>query len=110
MTNPVFIKELMTTWQDQSFEYFRDGVEVHHIRKEFPAIAILRYAPGAKVPLHIHEGLETILVLEGVQSDERGDYTEGTLILNPVGTTHSVWSENGCAVLIQWEKPVQILE
>jgi anti-sigma factor ChrR (cupin superfamily) len=45
-----------------------------------------------------------------VQSDENGDYGVGALVLNPVGTEHSVWSQNGCAVLIQWARPVIILE
>lgn len=109
MDNPLAIGNLMDTWQDLPFAPFREGVEVHYIRKDAPALAVLRYAPGATVPHHLHTGLETILVLDGVQSDERGDYAKGTLILNPEGTTHSVWSEQGCAVLIQWERPVQIL-
>ena len=83
---------------------------MHYFKQDAPALAVLRYAPGANVPHHLHTGLETILVLDGVQSDERGDYAKGTLIMNPEGTTHSVWSEHGCAVLIQWERPVQILE
>jgi anti-sigma factor ChrR (cupin superfamily) len=62
------------------------------------------------VPRHRHTGLETILVLDGTQSDERGDYGAGTLILNPTGSAHSVWSDPGCVVLIQWDKPVQFLE
>jgi len=110
MLNPLVISDVINTWQDLRFEPFREGVEIHHLKKGSPALAILRYAPGAKVPLHLHTGLETILVLDGVQSDERGDYGKGALVLNPEGTTHSVWSETGCAVLIQWERPVQILE
>ena len=38
------------------------------------SLAILRYEPGARVPRHRHAGLETIMVLEGTQSDENGDY------------------------------------
>lgn len=110
MLDPLVISDVVNRWQDLSFEPFRDGIEVHHLRKGSPALAILRYAPGAKVPLHLHTGLETILVLDGVQSDERGDYGKGALVLNPEGTTHSVWSETGCVVLIQWERPVRILE
>jgi anti-sigma factor ChrR (cupin superfamily) len=110
MIDPLVVNDLINGWYDLPFQPFRVGVEVHYIQEGSPALAILRYAPGAKVPRHLHTGLETILVLEGVQSDERGDYPKGTLILNPEGSTHSVWSETGCAVLIQWEKPVQILE
>lgn len=110
MTDPIALSAFMDNWQSLPFSRFRDGVDIHHIRQGAPAIAILRYAPGAQVPLHLHTGLETILVLDGVQSDERGDYGKGTLVVNPEGSTHSVWSETGCAVLIQWERPVQILE
>ncbi|MGJ8624226.1 MAG: cupin domain-containing protein [Yoonia sp.] len=110
MIDPIVINDMITTWQDLPFERFREGVDVHYFKKGAPALAILRYAPGAKVPLHLHTGLETIFVLDGVQSDERGDYGKGALILNPEGTKHSVWSAAGCAVLIQWERPVQILE
>jgi anti-sigma factor ChrR (cupin superfamily) len=110
MIEPLIANNLLNTWRDLPFECFRDGIDVHHIKTGSPAIAILRYAPGAKVPHHLHTGLETILVLEGVQSDERGSYGKGTLVLNPEGSSHSVWSEHGCVVLIQWEGPVKILD
>ena len=110
MIDPLVIGDVINTWQDLPFVPFREGVEVHYIKEGSPSVAILRYAPRAKVPLHLHTGLETILVLEGSQSDERGDYPKGSLVLNPEGTSHSVWSETGCAVLIQWERPVTILE
>jgi anti-sigma factor ChrR (cupin superfamily) len=110
MFSPTSIPDLLGTWRDLPYEPFRDGVEIHHIRRGEPALAILRYAPGARVPRHLHTGLETILVLEGIQSDERGSYSPGALVMNPEGSEHSVWSETGCAVLIQWERPVKIFE
>ena len=73
-------------------------------------MALLRYDAGASVPWHWHQGLETVLVLEGSQSDERGRYRAGDLVTNHAGTGHSVWSEDGCVVLIQWERPVRIVE
>ena len=93
-----------------AFEPFREGVEICHLRRSDPAVALLRYAPGASVPRHRHTGLETILVLEGTQSDERGQYETGSLVLNPAGSEHSVWSDPGCVVLIQWERPVEMLD
>lgn len=96
-------------WRDVDFAPFKEGVEIHMIREENPAVALLRYAPGAVVPRHEHTGLETIIVLDGEQSDERGDYPAGSLVLNPPGTQHSVWSDGGCVILIQWEKPVQFV-
>lgn len=98
-------------WRDLPFGFFREGVEAHYLWRpeDGPVWAFLRYQPGARVPRHLHTGLETIIVLEGVQSDERGDYGEGSVMLNPPGSIHSVWSEPGCTVFIQWEKPVEIL-
>ena len=109
--SPVRILDLINGgWQSLPFEPFREGVEISEIFAGSPAVAVLRYQPGASVPRHQHNGLETIVVLEGVQSDEHGDYPAGSVILNPAGTAHSVWSTDGCIVLIQWQLPVQFLE
>lgn len=109
MPDPFALPRLLQNWRSLLFEPFREGVEIHHIQQGAPAIALLRYAAGASVPRHLHTGLETILVLEGEQSDERGDYGAGSFVVNPEGTAHSVWSDPGCVVLIQWERPVRFL-
>ena len=96
-------------WRDLDFEPFRDGVDICRLIDGEPAAAILRYQPGASVPYHRHTGLETILVLDGIQSDERGHYPAGSVILNKAGSEHSVWSDAGCAVFILWAKPVQFV-
>jgi anti-sigma factor ChrR (cupin superfamily) len=72
--------------------------------------AYLRYQPGARVPEHEHTGHELILVLEGAQSDPRGHYPAGSLIVNPPNSRHAVWSDEGCRVLIVWERPVRFLD
>lgn len=110
MFEPLVISDLPRRFADLPFKPFRDGVDIHYMKQGTPAVALLRYAPGARVPMHRHTGLETILVLEGAQSDERGTYPEGSFVLNPEGSAHSVWSDTGCVVLIQWERTVEILE
>ena len=100
---------LPDAWREAVYQPFREGVEISPILTGEPAVALLRYAPGAGVPRHLHRGLETILVLEGSQSDERGTYDKGSLVFNPAGTMHSVWSAQGCVVLIQWAKPVEFV-
>lgn len=94
------------------FEPFRPGVEIRPLYRTLngPAAAVLRYRPGASVPSHTHGGYEHILVLEGEQSDERGRYSAGTLIVNPPGSSHTVTSEAGCVVLVIWEKQVVFSE
>ena len=99
-------------WKELEFGPFRDGVTLHWIKPfegDQPGVALLKSEAGAVVPRHRHEGLETILVLQGTQSDETGDYGAGTYIVNAAGTEHSVWSDTGCVVLIQWDRPVTIL-
>ncbi len=99
-------------WRQLAFEYFRDGVTVHWLVKggaADPSVAVLKYEAGAAVPRHRHTGLETIMILDGIQSDEAGDYAAGTLVFNATGSEHSVWSKDGCVVLIQWDLPVIIL-
>ena len=49
------------------------------------ATSIVRYKPGSQFPMHAHEFGEEILVLDGVFSDETGDYPAGTYIMNPPG-------------------------
>lgn len=110
MTERAAFPALLTTdWRNAPFEPFRDGVEICRLRAETPEVALLRYAPGAAVPAHHHDGLEVISVLDGAQSDESGTYRAGDVVLNPPGTSHSVWSDEGCVVLILWEKPVVFL-
>lgn len=94
-----------------SFHELRPGVDIHvlHEAPDGARAAILRYAPGAQVPAHKHEGYEYIYVLEGEQSDERGRYSAGTFVVNEPGVTHQVSSQKGCVVLILWMKPVVFL-
>lgn len=68
------------------------------------ATTIVRYAPDAKFARHVHGGGEEILVLEGVFSDEDGDYPAGTYLRNPPGSAHAPFSRNGCLLLVKlWQ-------
>jgi urea transporter len=73
------------------------------------AAVLLRYEPGAHVPLHEHVGYEHALILEGEQSDEAGTYPAGSFVINPPGTKHSPRSAEGCVALLIYEKAVRFL-
>lgn len=76
----------------------RDGEEVAR------ATSIVRYAPNSHFSAHTHGGGEEFFVLEGTFSDEHGDYPAGTYIRNPVGSTHTPFSEAGCTILVKlWQ-------
>lgn len=76
----------------------RDGEEVAR------ATSVVRYAPNSHFTAHTHGGGEEFLVLEGIFSDEFGDYPAGTYIRNPVGSTHTPFSKDGCTILVKlWQ-------
>jgi len=56
------------------------------------ATSIVRYAAGSRFDEHVHHGGEEILVLDGVFSDEHGDYPAGSYLRNPPGTRHAPFS------------------
>jgi hypothetical protein len=73
----------------------RDGTEVAR------ATSIVRYAPGSSFPAHVHERGEEFLVLQGTFSDEHGDYTQGTYVRNPPGSSHRPFSREGCIIFVK---------
>lgn len=65
------------------------------------ATSIVRYDAGTSFAEHVHTGGEEIYVLEGVFSDESGDYPAGTYLRNPPGSRHSPFSRQGCTIFVK---------
>lgn len=65
------------------------------------ATSIVKYEAGARFSSHQHPKGEEILVLEGVFSDETGDYPAGSYFRNPEGSQHAPFSENGCTLFVK---------
>lgn len=63
--------------------------------------SIVRYAPASSFPAHDHPDGEEILVLDGVFSDEHGDWPAGTYLLNPEGFRHAPFSNDGCLLFVK---------
>ncbi len=63
--------------------------------------SIVKYEKGARFSEHLHPLGEEIFVLEGIFSDEAGDYPAGSYIRNPPGSRHSPFSEQGCTLLVK---------
>ena len=73
----------------------RDGDEVAR------ATSIVRYAPGSRFAEHTHGLGEEFLVLEGVFSDEHGNYPAGSYVRNPPGSRHRPRSGGGCTLFVK---------
>jgi anti-sigma factor ChrR (cupin superfamily) len=79
-----------------------DGLTVlplHSFKGE--STALVRWAPQTHFLAHSHFGGEEILVLEGVFSDEHGDYPRGTWIRSPHLSRHKPFSESGCLIYVK---------
>lgn len=63
--------------------------------------SLVRYEPNSDFPAHDHPDGEEILVLEGVFSDEHGDWPAGTYLLNPEGFRHAPFSKPGCLLFVK---------
>lgn len=63
--------------------------------------SMVRYEPGSSFPVHDHPDGEEILVLDGVFSDEHGDWPAGTYLLNPEGFRHAPFSKPGCLLWVK---------
>lgn len=115
-TGPWVLADLLIQTRQPEFVWtvLRPGVDEHSLYGSHdgtgPTASILRYAPGAHVPYHRHDGYEHVYVLVGSQRDERGTYRAGTLVINPPGTAHDVVSDDGCTVLLIWERPVVFVD
>ncbi|UCG73038.1 MAG: cupin domain-containing protein [Chromatiales bacterium] len=63
--------------------------------------SVVRYQANAEFPAHDHPEGEEILVLDGVFSDEHGDWPAGTYLLNPEGFRHAPYSRDGCVLFVK---------
>jgi anti-sigma factor ChrR (cupin superfamily) len=79
------------------------------------ATSLVRFAPDSRFDAHTHGGGEEFLVLDGVFSDETGDYPAGSYIRNPIGTHHQPFTKEGCTIFVKLHQfdpsdqtPVQI--
>jgi quercetin dioxygenase-like cupin family protein len=73
----------------------RDGDEVAR------ATSVVRYAPGSSFAPHTHGAGEEFLVLDGVFSDETGDFPAGAYVRNPPGSRHTPSSGPGSTILVK---------
>jgi hypothetical protein len=65
------------------------------------ATSILRFSSGASFITHAHDLSLEVFVLEGIFSDESGDYGPGSYIKNASGSMHAPRSAEGCTLFVK---------
>ncbi|MTI43160.1 ChrR-like anti-ECFsigma factor [Roseibium hamelinense] len=73
----------------------RDGEEVAR------ATSLVKYAPGSAFSAHKHDLGEEFLVLDGVFTDETGDFPKGMYVRNPPGSVHIPSSAPGAVIMVK---------
>jgi len=89
------------TWKDSPM---RGGLRKPLAREEAErghATSIVKYEAGARFSQHEHPMGEEILVLNGIFSDQSGDYPTGTNFRNPEGFSHAPFRIEGCEILVK---------
>ena len=61
--------------------------------------ALVRFAPGAELPDHVHEDIEQSYVLEGSFEDDEGRVDAGQFVWRPAGSRHVARSPGGALML-----------
>ncbi len=63
--------------------------------------SIVKFAPNSYFDKHTHDFGEEFIVLEGIFSDQHGDYPRGTYVRNPHNTSHIPFSKDGCTIFVK---------
>ena len=96
-------------WEQSRFP----GVETKTLfidRQSGAVTALIRMAPGARLPDHEHPLTEQSFVLEGVLADDDGECGAGDFVWRPPGSRHQAWSPDGCLVLGIFQVPNKFFE
>ena len=80
---------------------WRKRLELSGPKEAGRVTSIVRYDPDSRFDEHPHPDGEEILVLDGVFSDEHGDYPAGSYLLNPEGFSHAPFSKDGCVLFVK---------
>lgn len=67
--------------------------------------ALMRWAPGAELPLHEHAAIEQTYVLEGSFEDDEGVCSAGDFVWRPEGSRHVARSPGGATMLAFFLRP-----
>ena len=103
-TKPACIRENEQQWVKSP----ADGVSRIHLEREAEesghTTSFVKFEAGSFFPEHQHPKGEEIYVLDGVFSDENGDYPAGSYIRNPPGSFHKPYTKEGCTLFVKLEQ------
>lgn len=85
-----------------------DGVSRYHLERECEesghTTSFVKFAANSFFPEHQHPHGEELYVLDGIFSDENGDYPAGSYIRNPPRSKHKPFTRDGCTLFVKLEQ------
>ena len=98
----VVMRTAQMDWQaSPSAGVWRKRLELAGDVEKGRVTSVVRYDAGSAFAPHDHPEGEEFLVLDGVFSDEHGDYPAGSYLLNPRGFRHAPRSTPGCTIFVK---------
>ena len=98
----VVVDTAAADWQSSpSPTVWRKRLDLTGAKEASRVTSVVRYDPDSAFHSHPHPDGEEIFVLDGVFSDEHGDYPAGTFLLNPEGFEHAPFSKQGCILFVK---------
>lgn len=96
------VRSASLSWQESpSKKVLRKRFHLAGEAESGQVTSLVKYLPGSTFPAHGHPEGEEILVLEGVFTDDQGDWPKGAWLLNPEGFSHAPSSAGGCLLFVK---------
>jgi len=98
-----YVKPQDLEWRPTQFE----GISIKVLYEDAAKgemTCLLRWAPGARLPIHKHPEIEQTWVLEGSFSDHEGTARAGEFVWRTPGSVHETHSEEGAVILAIYRK------
>jgi anti-sigma factor ChrR (cupin superfamily) len=100
----VYVKPQELDWEPTQFE----GISIKVLYEDKPKgemTCLLKWEPGATLPMHRHPEIEQTFVIEGSFYDHDGICRAGEFVWRRVGSFHETHSDEGAVILAVYRKP-----
>ena len=99
-----YVKPEAIAWEATQFP----GIAIKVLYEDKPKgemTCMLKWEPGATIPMHQHPEIEQSYVISGSFYDHDGICRAGEFVWRRVGSFHETHSDEGCVILAVYRKP-----
>ena len=100
----VYVKPQELSWEPTQFKGISIKV-LYEDESKGEMTCLLKWEPGATLPMHKHPEIEQTYVVEGSFYDHEGICRGGEFVWRRVGSFHETRSDDGAVILAVYRKP-----